>query len=62
LLSFAPMQANHIEAVESTGARYLGQLEPFHLKRSRRTIGQLRSLRKPFAPKRLISCIRISQQ
>jgi glycosyltransferase involved in cell wall biosynthesis len=48
LLSFAGMQPHHIEAVENSGARYLGELEPFHLKRFWRTTRQLKRLRKIF--------------
>jgi glycosyltransferase involved in cell wall biosynthesis len=48
LLSFAGMQPHHIEAVENSGARYLGELEPFHLKRFWRTTRQLGRLRQIF--------------
>ena len=48
LLSFAPMQSHHISAVEGAGARYLGELEPFHLKRFWRTTRQIARLKKLF--------------
>ena len=46
LLSFAPMTREHIDAVEQAGARYLGELSPFHLKRFWRTAAQVSRLRK----------------
>ena len=46
LLSFAPMTREHIDAVEQAGARYLGELSPFHLKRFWRTAAQISRLRK----------------
>jgi len=45
LLSFAPMTQQHIDAVEETGARYLGELGPFYLKRFWSTAAQLSRLR-----------------
>jgi L-malate glycosyltransferase len=45
LLSFAPMTEQHIDAVERAGARYLGELTPFHLKRFWRTAAQISNLR-----------------
>lgn len=48
LLSFAPMEPHHISAVEKSGAKYLGELAPFHLKRFWQTAGQLRRLRQIF--------------
>ena len=45
LFSFAPMQADHVAAVENTGAKYLGELSTFHLKRFWRTASELRRLR-----------------
>jgi glycosyltransferase involved in cell wall biosynthesis len=42
LFSFAPMQAHHVTAVENAGAKYLGELGAFHLKRFWRTARQLR--------------------
>lgn len=46
LLSFAPMTQQRIEAVETAGARYLGELSPFHLKRFWRTAAQISRLRR----------------
>lgn len=46
LLSFAPMEPHHISAVEKSGAKYLGELVPFHLKRFWRTASQLLRLRR----------------
>jgi glycosyltransferase involved in cell wall biosynthesis len=46
LLSFAPMTQQHIDAVQRAGARYLGELGPFHLKRFWRTARQVSRLRK----------------
>ena len=45
LLSFAPMAQQHIDAVERAGAKYLGELSPFHLKQFWRTARQLSRLR-----------------
>ena len=46
LLSFAPMTQEHIDAVEQAGAKYLGELGPFHLKLFWRTVAQISRLRK----------------
>ena len=46
LLTFAPMTEAHIEAVGAAGGKYLGELTPFHLKRSWRTVAQVRRLRR----------------
>ena len=46
LVSFAPVEQRHIAAIEDAGARYLGQLEPFHLKRFWRTTGQIARLKR----------------
>ena len=46
LLSFAPMTQQHIDAIEQAGARYLGELGPFHLKRFWRTAAQVSRLRR----------------
>jgi L-malate glycosyltransferase len=46
LVSFAPMQPEHIRAIEEAGARYLGELGNFHLKRFWLTAGELLSLRR----------------
>lgn len=46
LLSFAPMAQQHIDAVEQTGAKYLGQIDSFHLKQFWRTGAQVSRLRK----------------
>ena len=53
LLSFAPMQPEHIRAVESSGARYLGELELVHLKRFWRTVSQWQRLRRIFRRERI---------
>jgi glycosyltransferase involved in cell wall biosynthesis len=45
LFSFAPMQAHHVAAVENAGARYLGELSAFHLKRFWRTARELQRVR-----------------
>jgi L-malate glycosyltransferase len=45
LLSFAQMTQQHIETVEEAGAKYLGELSPFHLKQFWRTAGQISRLR-----------------
>ncbi len=45
LFSFAPMRAHHVAAVENAGAKYLGELSPFHLKRFWRTASELRRVR-----------------
>jgi len=46
LLSFAPVTQQDIQALEQAGARYLGELSPFHLKRFWRTAAQISRLRK----------------
>ncbi len=46
LLSFAPVTQQDIEAVEQAGAKYLGELSPFHLKRFWRTAAQVSHLRR----------------
>lgn len=46
LLSFAPMTQHDIDAVEQAGARYLGELCPFHLKRFWHTAAQISRLRR----------------
>ncbi len=46
LFSFAPMTEQNLAAVESAGAKYLGELTPFHLKRSWRTAAQIYRLRR----------------
>ena len=45
LFSFAPMQPNHVAAVEDAGAKYLGELSTFHLKRFWRTASEIRRVR-----------------
>jgi L-malate glycosyltransferase len=46
LLTFAPMTEAHVEAVETAGGKYLGELSPFHLKKWWRTAAQIRRLRR----------------
>lgn len=46
LLSFAPVTQQDIEALEQAGARYFGELSPFHLKRFWRTAAQISRLRR----------------
>ncbi len=46
LLSFAPVTQQDIEAVEQAGAKYLGELSPFHLKRFWLTAAQVSHLRR----------------
>ena len=53
LLSFAAVQPAHIEAVESAGARYLGELEGLHVKRFWRTTGQIARLKKLFREEKI---------
>ena len=48
LISFAPLEPEHIKAVESAGATYLSELDGFHLKRFWRTMGELNRLRRTF--------------
>ena len=46
LFSFAPLTPQNIEAVEKAGAKYLGELTPFYLKRFWRTAAQISRLRR----------------
>jgi L-malate glycosyltransferase len=46
LVSFVPLEPRHIAAVEATGARYLGHVGGFHLKRFWRTASDLLFLRR----------------
>ena len=46
LFSFAPLTEDHVRSVEKSGAEYLGELSPFHLKKFWRTAAQIRRLRK----------------
>ncbi|HJT26290.1 MAG TPA: glycosyltransferase family 4 protein [Pyrinomonadaceae bacterium] len=46
LLSFAPVTQQDIDGLEQAGARYFGELSPFHLKRFWRTAAQISRLRK----------------
>ena len=46
LFSFAPLTPSNIDAVENAGAKYLGELSPFHLKRFWRTTAQISRLRR----------------
>ncbi|HEY2972555.1 MAG TPA: glycosyltransferase, partial [Pyrinomonadaceae bacterium] len=48
LLSFAAMEPRHVAAVQNSGAQYLGELEPFYLKRFWRTTRQLKWLGQIF--------------
>jgi glycosyltransferase involved in cell wall biosynthesis len=48
LISFAPMELEHVRAAEGAGATCLGELGGFHLKRSWRTISELSRLRRAF--------------
>ena len=48
LFSFAPMSAAHVAAVENAGAKYLGELSTFHLKRFWLTASELRRIRATF--------------
>lgn len=52
-LSFQPMLPNHVAAVEETGARYLGELGPFHIKRFWKTIADLRRLKRTLRNERV---------
>ncbi|HEX6716887.1 MAG TPA: glycosyltransferase, partial [Pyrinomonadaceae bacterium] len=45
LFSFAPLTPQDVEAVEKAGAKYLGELTPFYLKRFWRTAAQISRLR-----------------
>jgi hypothetical protein len=53
LLSFAPMTKEHVDAVKQAGAKYLGELEPFHLKRFWHTASQISRLRKLLREERI---------
>jgi glycosyltransferase involved in cell wall biosynthesis len=53
LLSFAPVAQQDIEAVEHAGARYLGELSPFHLKRFWHTAAQVSRLRRLLREERI---------
>lgn len=53
LFSFAPLELEQIRAVEKTGAKYLGELGPFHLKRFWRTASDLRRLKKTLRRERV---------
>lgn len=46
LFSFAPIEQEHLEAIENAGARYFGELTPFYLKRPWRTLAQIHRLRR----------------
>lgn len=46
LFSFVPVTAEHIDAIQKAGGKYLGELTPFYLKRSWRTAAQIRRLRR----------------
>jgi glycosyltransferase involved in cell wall biosynthesis len=46
LFSFAPLTPANIDAVEKAGAKYLGELSPFHLKRFWHTAAQISRLRR----------------
>ena len=46
LFSFAPLTPEHVEAIEKTGGKYLGELSPFYLKRWWRTAAQIARLRR----------------
>ncbi|HLE62201.1 MAG TPA: glycosyltransferase family 4 protein [Pyrinomonadaceae bacterium] len=53
LLSFAPMEARHIAAVEKSGARYHGEIGNFHVKRFWLTARDLRRLRHVLRSERI---------
>jgi glycosyltransferase involved in cell wall biosynthesis len=46
LFSFAPLTQANVDAVEKAGAKYLGELSPFHLKRFWHTAAQVSRLRR----------------
>ena len=48
LLSFAPVTPEQRASIDRAGARYLGELEPFHVKRGWRTLAQITRLRQLF--------------
>lgn len=53
LVSFAPLNPEHVRAVEDAGARYLGELGNFHLKRFWLTASELLSLRRLLAREKI---------
>lgn len=53
LFSFAPLTPSNIDAVENAGAKYLGELSPFHLKRFWRTTAQISRLRRLLREERI---------
>jgi glycosyltransferase involved in cell wall biosynthesis len=53
LVSFAPVQSAHVEAIENAGGRYLGELDGLHLKRFWRTTGQIARLKKLFRDEKI---------
>lgn len=62
LVSFQPMQAEHVESVEREGGSYLGDLGPFHVKRFWRTLRDLSWLTRTLRRERvdLVHCHFIS--
>ena len=46
LFSFAPVTPDHVNAIEETGGKYVGELTPFYLKRFWRTAAQIHRLRR----------------
>jgi glycosyltransferase involved in cell wall biosynthesis len=53
LFSFAPLTPSNIDAVEEAGAKYLGELSPFHLKRFWQTAAQISRLRRLFREEKI---------
>ena len=53
LISFAPMEAEQVRAVEEAGATYHGQIGGFHLKRFWRTASDLLALRRTLRRERI---------
>jgi glycosyltransferase involved in cell wall biosynthesis len=53
LFSFAPMTQQHLDAVEKAGAKYLGELSPFYLKRFWKTLAQIFQLRRILREERI---------
>lgn len=53
LVSFVPLEPEHIAAVEATGARYLGHVGSFHLKRFWLTVRDLLALRRLLRSERI---------
>jgi len=53
LFSFEPLTPSNIDAVENAGAKYLGELSPFHLKRFWRTTAQISRLRRLLREERI---------